>query len=135
MTSATDPDTPLDGPFASYEECGRRCLTRTDRGTVLAHFLARRLPAYYVPRQFEIRETEVLHYKWADEPPRAAPAPARTGPVLPDVVYTYTRAQLLTLCKGLELQPPSHTADRARIIEHMEKQLRALARGSARDSP
>lgn len=137
VTAACDAATPLDGPFASYDECARRCVARTDRMTVLAAFVAHRMPGYYVPHQFEVRYSEVLHYKGPESaPPPTAPAPrVAPSPTLPDVVYTYTRTDLLALCKGLEIRPPPSSADKAAIITHIEKQLRTLARGVARDGP
>jgi hypothetical protein len=104
--------------------------------TVLAHFTAHRIPAYYVPHQFEVREIEVRHL-YRQESARAEsarpPAPkAGGGPMLPPIVHTYTRGELLTLCQGLELRAPPHNTDKAGIIEHIEKQLRTLARSAAR---
>ena len=140
VTAATDPDTPLDGPFVERDECERRCLQRTDRMTVLRAFTDKRVPAYYVPHQFEVREMEVRHlYRDAAERAREmakVPVRARVGPadapLLPPVVHTYTRGDLLILCKSLELRAPPTSADKAGIISHIEKQLRTLSRGAAR---
>lgn len=133
VTSATDSTTPLDGPFSTRDECEARCLLRTDRMTVLRSFVARRVPAYYVPHLFEVQLSEVLHYKRPQDASTVAPpAPkaATTGPMLPAVVYSYTRSDLLVLCRSLELRAPPSSADKAAIIEHIEKQLRTLQRGA-----
>lgn len=137
VTSATDSTTPLDGPFSTRDECEARCLLRTDRMTVLRSFVARRVPAYYVPHLFEVQLSEVLHYKRPQDAATSVSAPergARVEPMLPAVVYGYTRGDLLVLCRSLELRAPPSSADKAAIIEHIEKQLRTLARGATREA-
>lgn len=134
VTSATDPNTPLDGPFLSRDDCEARCLLRTDRLTTLRAFVAGRLPGYYVPRLFGVQvETRHLHRAEARAGGRFVARERHAsggGPLLPEVVHTYTRGGLLALCKALELRMPSSGADKAGIIEHIEKELRALEKGT-----
>lgn len=135
VTSALQPDIPLDGPFVSYDECAKRCVTRVDRLTALRAFVERRIPAIYIPHLFEVQLAEVRHLYSAQDaheapPKRAASSGGRGEAVLPPVVYTYTRGDLVALCRSLEIRPPPSGADKAGIIEHIEKQLRRLERGA-----
>lgn len=130
VTAAYHPEIALDGPFERREDCEARCLTRTDRWTTLRAMASGRLPVMYLPRQFETR-VETLHYIGAQtDAPTETPARAVVGTALPPVVYTYSRSALLVLCRALELGSPPGGLDRSGILEYMENQLRALARGA-----
>lgn len=133
VTANQHPEVPLDGPFERLEDCEARCLVRTDRWTTLRAMAGGRLPAMYVARQFETR-IEVPHLysspNVAAETPTRAAVGAGAAAALPPVVYTYSRSALLVLCRALELGPPPGGLDRSGILEYMENQLRALARGA-----
>lgn len=132
VTSAMQPDVPLDGPFEWRDDCEIRCIVRADTWSTMRAVAEGRLLSYYVPRQFETR-IEVPHYNRAQSVSgeRVGVAPRTQGPgLLPPIVYTYARGELLTLCRALGLETPSTRYDRAQIILHMERQLHMLSKGA-----
>lgn len=131
VTSVCQADVALDGPFERRDDCEVRCVVRADTLSTLRAVLAGRLVSYYVPRQFETR-VEVPHLYRSKE---VVAPPLRTqGPgLLPPIVYTYARGNLLVLCRALGLDAPPHAADRAQIILHMEAQLHMLSKGASKD--
>lgn len=132
VTSATQPDRPLEGPYASKDDADTACLRRTDPVTAARALVEGRLPCYYLSRQFEIGTTvEVLHlYRPERAEVAALPEPPVGGSLLPQIVYTYQRSALLTLCRALQLPPPPQQSDRQAILAHMEQKLRSLARAA-----
>jgi hypothetical protein len=125
VTATMRPDTPLAGPYATLRDAETACLARAAQETAIAALVARRLPGHYVPRQFETR-VEAVHYIGAPARGPAPSQPARPAPILPPVVYAYTRTMLRTLCLALQLPGPPPHADRAAILAHIEHALEML---------
>lgn len=121
----------IDGPYESRDDCELACLKRTDRDTA-ARMLARGvMPAYFIPRMFEIRDTEQMFSASVMEGPPARLRASRPDVHLPDVVYGYTRSNLLVLVAALGFEAPVGAAglDRAAILGYIEKSLSDLMTG------
>jgi len=131
VTALTKPTERLDGPYP-YERCQIECLRRLDPATVRRYVAAGTIPALYLPRLFEVPAQLSAYIK--EEVSTAVAGAARLprgGGVLPSVVYTYTRGNLVLLCEVLGLPTPAASLDRAAILDHINEGLLRLAPVSA----
>lgn len=133
------------GPFRTFDEADTACLLLHARSTIVgaaeAWSKGKRngaIPAWYIPvqRAFEIRRgvaegwAEVPHLYRQLEAEQERARKAGKQPLLPAKVYTYSRTDLLCLCRALTIKEPIGSArlTRAGVIEYIEQELEKMRR-------